>query len=148
MDLRKDHQNLRVYHRRRMKVHCCRRIYHHHQRSPLKFAFLFMEIDAAAGFHLNSLGKLSRRFWNPRTLSWPTPIPLLLYPLSLHYHPGRKTWQCWVQKSWNLVNQGQSCLVEFKDRRDSIVERLYTVVSRDAWNMTAIEFISQTVIGM
>ena len=46
------------------------------------------------------------------------------------------------------MNQGQSCLVEFKDWRDSIVVQLYTLVSRDAWNMTAIEFISQTVIGM
>ena len=140
--------NIWVYHCRRMKVHCCGGIHHHYQRSPLKFAFLFMEIDAAVGFYLNSFGKLSQRFQNPRTLSWPTRIPLLLYPLLFHYHPGRKTWHCWVQKSWNLVNRGQSCWVEFKDWRDSIVERLYTLMSRNAWNMTAIEFISQMVIGM
>ena len=107
-----------------------------------------MEIDAAVGFHVNSFRKLSRRFQNPRTLSWPTRIPLLLYPLLFHYHPGRKTWQWWVQKPQNLVNEGRSCVVEFKGRRDSIMEQLYTLVSRNAWNTTAIEFISQTVIGM
>lgn len=66
-------------------------------------------------FHLppppfsNGLYKLSRRFRNPRRrLPWPRPIPLLLFPSSLRFHPYISRFlfpSVWLPRIFGKVNR-------------------------------------------